>query len=631
MGNFSQDPKARAADAVAKRYVGVRLQQAVPLLDADWNLLEDLRRRELEILGGQFTGNGVPTGDDGFAIFPVSDPNDFGLRRGVCLVSGKLAENPADARYTTQPNFGNTGLDQPLPPLTTPTSNQSFIVYLDLWEREVDSEGDPGLVDPRIGVETAVRVKREWAVRVVKAADFPAIFASPPAGHLIYRLAQIARVANNPAISAEMITDDRETDASPRREIAYRSPQTGAVLVDTPAFRAMLVTLRDNVRDFLQFLTSKFVSPGSPYAAAEVMGFDTLSALATLADQGISLINAKALDTRGAFALFAQILDAENRFLTVWKNVLLPLVKASGKVYDSAYKGMVQTIEQFLTGPAPAGFLTVTNALQRRNLLEAQRSQDQINTSFGNEVGRPTGFLLLTYLGSPAATIQQNQPFDMRYRVSGSVTPDDTIQVDRFIDVAWPTALRNADGSVPFQLRLGPGTDSKEFLVTVQAPNVPNAQTAISLLVSATRNRGGLSFLSGQLPLKVGDPPPPSAEAFAMTIALSDVSPVNGEYQVPVTVPAANMTFRLFNNTNAQVTVNLEFEPTPAPGWIIAPVGFSLANQVIPARGSKTFAFQFGPPGTAGQTLVFKFRARDSGGAGAVLAEIQVRFVTISG
>ena len=48
MGNFSRNPLDRLKDSQAKHYVGVRLQQGVPLLDADWNELEDLRRLELE-------------------------------------------------------------------------------------------------------------------------------------------------------------------------------------------------------------------------------------------------------------------------------------------------------------------------------------------------------------------------------------------------------------------------------------------------------------------------------------------------------------------------------------------------------------------------------------------------------
>ena len=42
MGNFSRD-----TFDPAKAYVGVRLQQGVPVLDADWNELNDVIRQEL--------------------------------------------------------------------------------------------------------------------------------------------------------------------------------------------------------------------------------------------------------------------------------------------------------------------------------------------------------------------------------------------------------------------------------------------------------------------------------------------------------------------------------------------------------------------------------------------------------
>src|SRR3954451_18281396 len=63
MGNFSRDTFDRL-----KHYVGVRLQQGVPLIDADWNELEDIRRFELQAFLKWFIGDGVPQGNDGFRI-----------------------------------------------------------------------------------------------------------------------------------------------------------------------------------------------------------------------------------------------------------------------------------------------------------------------------------------------------------------------------------------------------------------------------------------------------------------------------------------------------------------------------------------------------------------------------------
>ena len=68
MGDYSREPDARLQESIEKHYVGVRLQQGVPLLDADWNELEDLRKHELHQLVKRFIGDGVPDGNDGFRI-----------------------------------------------------------------------------------------------------------------------------------------------------------------------------------------------------------------------------------------------------------------------------------------------------------------------------------------------------------------------------------------------------------------------------------------------------------------------------------------------------------------------------------------------------------------------------------
>lgn len=68
MGDYSRDPAVRLLDSAKKHYVGVRLQQGVPLLDADWNELEDLRKHELYELVRSFVGDGVPDGNDGFRL-----------------------------------------------------------------------------------------------------------------------------------------------------------------------------------------------------------------------------------------------------------------------------------------------------------------------------------------------------------------------------------------------------------------------------------------------------------------------------------------------------------------------------------------------------------------------------------
>ena len=619
MGNFSRDPDTRAADAAVKQYVAVRLQQGVPILDADWNLLDDLRRRDSETLGGRFIGDGVPTGSDGFRIFAEGAPDpslgkqDFGIRQGLIIVNGKLLQIDRDFRYTDQPNFNKPAVDPPVPPLELKEKGE-YIIFLDTWEREVDSQGEETLVDPHIGVETVVLLKREWAVRVtdIVAVRVTDIVAVPPTGHFFYALAKLTWPGSEDGsgdIKDDMLVERRDTDASPRREIAYRKGVSENPLVDTKMFLETLVAVRDSVSNFLEVLTSKFVNPAVPYSAAEVMGFESLRAIASLTDHGIALVNARALDARGALLFFAQLFGAEKRFLNVWKNVLFRLITTNGQIYRGAFKTMIEIIETDL-GRASA-------ALERTNLEEAKRSQDKINEQFADQTTKPVGFLLLTYLGPRnIPIIQPGVPLDLRYRVSGAVTPEGTLQVERFIDPKWKTELRNSDGT-PFNLKLGPGAFKQEFVVTVTPSNNRQHDTLLSLMASATHNPDGLNHTSGQIALSFGRTPF-LADGFAFTIVNNNMDQIGGVFQI-MTDPLVDrrlgdMTFRLHNISQQGLGVLVKGSTTPA-GWTVTPAeGVVLGGATIPPGTHKDYAFRFQGPDTVGQSLVFMLNVEDEGG-----------------
>lgn len=217
MGNFS-----RNTFRPERNYSGIRLQTGVPLLDSDWNELEDLRKHELQAALADYLGDGIPAGRSGFKIAHVDSAgaqgtaNDFrilagdGGTPGRCLVRGQLASIAATLRYQEQPLFQNAGLAASwgapmLPALTTPTAARTDIAYLDIWEREVDSAEDEFLINRDIGVETCVRLKREWVVRVAEGAPIPA----PGPGHFHLPLANIARSAGRAEIAAADISDQR--------------------------------------------------------------------------------------------------------------------------------------------------------------------------------------------------------------------------------------------------------------------------------------------------------------------------------------------------------------------------------------------------------------------------------------
>ncbi len=313
MGDFSRDTFDKL-----KHYVGVRLQQGVPLVDADWNEQEDIRKYELRTFLKWFIGNGVPKGNDGFRIMPVenkiiltskttvgksslkinwekseeaarvlgfdedncqalriappvaqligtksgpyhfneraslfiavddadekeilfdrldyetaqdvidvintkvgrlasvggdNDFVDFVIRggdgtpegAGRCLVEGWDVINECDLLYSQQ------GLD----PINIPTS-RTDLVYLDVWEREVTSTEDESLVNKSIGLETCVRLKREWVVRIIAQGKTQDKLSAPPPDHVYYPLALLTWKGQR-AIRQEDITDLRQTGLS---------------------------------------------------------------------------------------------------------------------------------------------------------------------------------------------------------------------------------------------------------------------------------------------------------------------------------------------------------------------------------------------------------------------------------
>lgn len=160
-----------------KHNIGVRLQQGVPILDRDWNEMEDIRRYFERMLRKYYIGNGVPKGNDGFKITAPPDKreNDFLIKAGRCMVNGYDVENEENIYYSTQVST-NAEL------LTTPTTNRKFLVYLDVWIESVNSDKDPDLKNSQdINMETCIRDRLFWKVRVNpwNILELPPIFLPP--------------------------------------------------------------------------------------------------------------------------------------------------------------------------------------------------------------------------------------------------------------------------------------------------------------------------------------------------------------------------------------------------------------------------------------------------------------------
>jgi hypothetical protein len=195
-GNFSNDGKDTFDPR--KKYVGVRLQQGVPLLDRDWNELEDIRRYEEAMLRRWYIGNGSP--DDGFKISAVEpEANDFKIVAGRCLVDGFEAVNEKDLLYSEQDGVAE---------LTKPTAKRVDLVYLDLWIGEITSREDDDLKNSDdVNVETCVRHRLEWRVRVAEGSEKYV----REEFHHYYDIARVTWTAGEDIIPNASIQDIRRT------------------------------------------------------------------------------------------------------------------------------------------------------------------------------------------------------------------------------------------------------------------------------------------------------------------------------------------------------------------------------------------------------------------------------------
>jgi hypothetical protein len=225
-----------------KAYCNVRLQQGVPLVDADVNELDDIRKFEVRAFLKWFVGNGIPDGNDGFHIAALAAPSatDFQIQVGAQLPAGPIPTPPsvatnefvldgfgrcivdgldviiqASTSYTAQV-LSPVDLAPPysLPPVAAiPSIAGPVLVYLDIWERLVAPTEDPALIVPPLGTESCARTKRQWVVRTVAGTTTPAPATINGVRHVYYGLAVITRPIGA-LIQAATITDVRDRGLS---------------------------------------------------------------------------------------------------------------------------------------------------------------------------------------------------------------------------------------------------------------------------------------------------------------------------------------------------------------------------------------------------------------------------------
>lgn len=344
-----------------KRYIGCRLQQGVPIVDADWNEQEDIRKFELRAFLKWFVGDGVPEGTDGFRIIgqglandfvisagpaptvPGADPVERALRDvGRLLVDGRDVLIDADVAFRQQPlHVSQPGaaaraaaLGVPSVP-ELPSLDGEVLIYVDVWERLVTPSEDPSLVFPGLGTESCARLKREWVVRARASAEVPRP-ASPPdpdylPGHSYYAIARVTRRSGSPHVNAADVADLRA-----RRNVAPPATFLEDVLSTTPErYRRGLDRPAISLRAALNSLLRGEL-PGTPEArvwpysissyAGRAVAFDRSNGLvaAWVSMQRVTNNNAEVFISRLSLGNLPAGFDTEARQLTSGLSHLYP-------------------------------------------------------------------------------------------------------------------------------------------------------------------------------------------------------------------------------------------------------------------------------------------------------------------
>ncbi|HEX4004722.1 MAG TPA: DUF6519 domain-containing protein [Acidobacteriaceae bacterium] len=173
-----------------RNFLGVVMEQGRVQLDSDWNewQAEFTRRIQagtLDILGpSAYPINITPNAFAITASSGGSGGNVITIGAGRYYVDGLLAENhgpsaseawdPALAELSGAPYvqpFSNVTvnyLQQPyLPNAPAITGNGPYLVYLDVWEREVTYLEDEWLIDKAVNVDTTGRMQVIWQVKLL--------------------------------------------------------------------------------------------------------------------------------------------------------------------------------------------------------------------------------------------------------------------------------------------------------------------------------------------------------------------------------------------------------------------------------------------------------------------------------
>jgi hypothetical protein len=157
-----------------KHFSRVLMQQGRVQLDADWNEQVSILLHYMQTLTTDLIGpHGGPS--DGFKIQltpkdskAITENTDLEIGTGHYYVAGILCENEIilDENANEVPVTYKKQLNYPLPDKTKLPS-LPFLVYLDVWERDITMIEDPEIQEVALGgADTATRSQVVWQVKI---------------------------------------------------------------------------------------------------------------------------------------------------------------------------------------------------------------------------------------------------------------------------------------------------------------------------------------------------------------------------------------------------------------------------------------------------------------------------------
>lgn len=663
MGDFSRDSFKQTQNILndlrgltpapqpsPKHYVSIRLQQGVPLLDADWNEQDDIRRIELETMLVRAIGNGAPAGSNGFQIQEAGINNDFFIEAGLLFLDGWLVYNGSRVDYINQPHRNSPGVSPPLPTLQNAPAARRELVYLDAWEPEINSQRDGNLVDPNIGVETCTRIERAWVARmetIANAADplNPATIPNRRPGHRYYPLAAVNRPAGG-QISAAMITDLRRT------HLTLEALTYAPLFIYNPALDQTLNSARlagafrgnlDAMQDLLLHSPQIFVYTGhEPETWQAMTAFQDVRASATSFEQQASnqLLHRQAAG--GAMNSFYQI---QRRLM----NLLQQFITAGG-ITGAPTQSFVTIYRAHLQGTPPTDPPTdpqsLAFALAAGDLLGAVMAQERLNEALALESNTlPEGTVTASLIAiTPTGNLQANTNYQLTIRIQSNLTSaqgSEPIRAIASAGLGWTLGFVGTTQPNPREIVVTVLNQQTQNIVLSFSAPPGTANTTLSLTVRPER-RQQLVYNHPPVTLALGQQVLPATVLATLDYQGPQLQPGNIA-QVPRSVMAqaggVPIPFGVTNLSAAseqyQITVTAI---DPVNGTPVAAAGWQAPNQPVlapfnpagsPTNTNRNVNLNFRITNQAGAVSPLTYRiqlVRVTGGANEPLTNVSARF-----